>query len=238
MRWLTLLLMACGGSTVLRPVGDDIAGGGDPPKSPGGPVAVDGSCSSNSDCAAGTHCSGGELGTCTADGACENDPNNPNTVFPPKWPPLPPTVPESCRSGFEMNGPYEFIPEPSYEIFTRDTTAGSQDLTLELDLATYQAPDGLEIDAERTNGERYVLFDSCMLQTSDYPDPTDQQSRPPEDSIRDFRIHLKEGTVKLHFNFSRATTPMYIKVTGLCDFDITTPIYPDHPTSLQWLRSF
>jgi hypothetical protein len=216
-----------------------------------------GGCTSDADCRPHEHCSGGELAQCipdptadagtppviTGDGgvttpidlSCESQ-TNPPKIYPPKWPTLPPTVPAGCRTGFEMNEPYEYLQNKLYTIHSK-TPAGSEALTLELDFATYQAPDGLKITGTLANGETYVLYLTCRMQTADYGDPTDGQSRPPEDSIRDYRLDLKAGTVRLDFDYGRSSTPTYTKVTGLCDFDVTPPP-ATMMTSLHWWRSF
>jgi hypothetical protein len=232
-----------------------------PPSGTGGGSAASmmesGGCRSDADCRPNEHCSGGELAQCipnpdvdagtppviTGDGgvttpidlSCESQ-ANPTQVYPPKWPTLPPTVPANCRTGFEMNEPYEYLQNKLYTIHSK-TPGGSEALTLELDFATYLAPDGLKITGTLANGETYVLYLTCRMQTADYGDPTDGQSRPPEDSIRDYRIDLKAGTVKLDFDYGRSSTPTYTKVTGLCDFDVTAPP-ATLMTSLHWWRSF
>jgi hypothetical protein len=215
-----------------------------------------GGCTSDADCRPNEHCSGGELAQCipepsdagtppviTGDGgvttpidlSCENL-ANPTKVYPAKWAPLPETVPAGCRTGFEMNEPYEYLQNKLYTIHSK-TLAGAHALKLELDFATYLAPDGLKITGTLANGSTYVLYLTCRMQTADYGDPTDGQSRPPEDSIRDYRLDLKEGTVQLDFDYGRSSTPTYTKVTGLCDFDVTPPPAA-MMTSLMWWRTF
>jgi hypothetical protein len=98
--------------------------------------------------------------------------------------------------------------------------AGSQALTLDLDFATYTAPDGLLITGVDGSCQPYVLFDSCRLKTADLSESayTDGMMRPQDASIRQFHLQLHAGTTQLTFDFSRVVSPMYFQVLGLCDF--------------------
>ena len=72
------------------------------------------------------------------------------------------------------------------------------------------------------SGATYTLLDTCRLQTSTTGDPTGGTSRPPDQTIRQFRIQVKQGTTQLTFNFAGVLSPMYIQVLGLCDFNVTS----------------
>jgi hypothetical protein len=137
------------------------------------------------------------------------------TVFPPANM-LPDTVPANCLTGFEMN---DF-----HSTWTIDaiTDAGASPITLEVDIATYQAPDVILISAV-DDGMSSELLLTCRMQTSTYGDPTHGLVAPPPDSIREFRLPLAAGTTSMTFDFTRATTPQYIRVLGLCDFNLVAP---------------
>jgi hypothetical protein len=108
---------------------------------------------------------------------------------------------------------------PAYVIHAA-TPAGAQALTLDLDFATYTAPDGLLITGVDGNCKPYVLFDSCRLKTADQAEGayTDGMARPQDIALRQFHLTLKPGTSQLTFDFSRVVSPMYVQVLGLCDF--------------------
>jgi hypothetical protein len=133
----------------------------------------------------------------------------------------PPDVPTSCSNGFQLGNAKSTF---KYVIDAK-TKTGSQALVLDLDFATYEAPDGMEITGVDGNCKQYTLFDSCDLQTSDQVQSayTDGTHRPTDIAIRQYHLALRPGTSQLTFDFSRVTSPMYVEVLGLCDFDVTTP---------------
>jgi hypothetical protein len=130
-------------------------------------------------------------------------------------------LPDSCLTGFEMNRLRKntYSIEVDQSIFPH----GTQARILELDLATYVAPDKIKIYGVNADGSEYLMLDSCRLQTATYGDPTDGKVRPPEDSIRSYRLELRENTRSLRFDFSAVNTPTYLKVMGLCEFDLSRP---------------
>lgn len=132
----------------------------------------------------------------------------------PLWSRLSKTAPADCRSGVELNN-------LKNQTFTLDALndKGSRSIVLELDFASYSRVDRLKVIAKGSFGES-TIFDSCRLRTSPYPDPTKGFSRPPEDSIRDFRVSLPAGTINLVFDMSEVPTATYLRVTGLCDFKL------------------
>jgi len=140
------------------------------------------------------------------------DPNQ--TVLVPKWPTLANTVPNSCLVGYEINR----LENNSYVV---SSAAGSQAIKLEVDVATYTAADRVRLVAADANGNETVLLDTCRLRTATYADPTNGTYRPPEDTIRDFRLDLPAGTKKLTLDNTGAATPTYIRILGLCDFTLT-----------------
>jgi hypothetical protein len=148
------------------------------------------------------------------DPAC-SDPDA-GVVFPPEVS-LPLTVPANCLYGFEMNN----FQNNTWSISSL-TPAGSRALRLEVDLATYKAADTIRIEAF-VNGAAHDLFATCRLKTANYGDPTLGLSRPPDDSIREFRVDLPMGTTQLTFDFTGTATPSYFRVLGLCDFDLSMP---------------
>jgi hypothetical protein len=140
-----------------------------------------------------------------------------SAVFLPFEPLVAPDLPASCEAGLEWQNC-----TTSFEQLTA-VTGGSEARTLHVDLATYTAPDRLRITGRDASGEEYLLLDTCRVRTADYIDPTGGDSRPPDDSIRQFELELREGTVALTFDSSNAGTPFYMRVLGLCDFDLVDP---------------
>jgi hypothetical protein len=143
-------------------------------------------------------------------------------VYPAYVPLYAPDVPADCANGFEI---CDALGAPSYVIHAT-AAAGSRGLTLDLDFATYEVPDGLLITGLDSNCDEYVLFDSCRLKTSDMGESafTNGKARPTDMAIRQFHLTLRPGTQVLTFDFSRVVSPMYFQVLGLCDF--TMPAAP------------
>jgi hypothetical protein len=98
---------------------------------------------------------------------------------------------------------------------------GSRALQLDVDLATYVAPDRVRVLALDGSGKETLIFDSCRMSSWTEADPTNGKSRPQESTIRFYRPKLPAGTKSLKFDWSQATTPTYFRVVGLCDFDLT-----------------
>lgn len=147
---------------------------------------------------------------------------NAPVVFPPENP-LVETVPASCLSGFEMNN-FQITKNSTTSTYTitSSSAAGTIGSTpLEVDLATYAAPNFLIINST-ASGVSTQLLDQCQLQTADYSDPTLGAQRPPEDSIRHFSLTLPPGTQSITFTLDNST-PYYVRVLGLCDFNVGPP---------------
>jgi hypothetical protein len=62
------------------------------------------------------------------------------------------------------------------------------------------------------------------VQTATYSDPTGGCTRPPDDSIRQLKVTLRAGTTALKVDVSGSCTPIYLRVRGLCRFDVK-PFY-------------
>lgn len=137
--------------------------------------------------------------------------------FPPAVPLIPPDVPSTCSNGFEIG---DATPGSKYTL-TSKTSKGSRAITLDVDFATYLQADGVVVTGTGPSGATYTLLDTCRLQTSIMGDPTGGKSRPPDDTLRQFRIQVAQGTTQLVFDFSGVVSPMYIQVLGLCDFNVT-----------------
>jgi hypothetical protein len=137
-------------------------------------------------------------------------------AYPPYVPLYPPDVPASCPNGFEV---CDAEGAPTYVIHS-NTPAGSRAVTLDLDFATYVAPDGLLITGVDGTCAPYVLFDSCRISTAPSSESsyTDGMARPSDVALRQFHLDLHPGTTQLTFDFSRVVSPMYFQVLGLCDF--------------------
>lgn len=138
--------------------------------------------------------------------------------FPPYAPLLARDVPSSCSNGFELGGATGGCGGSTYSL--RSTRPGGANaIVLDVDLATYLAPDGVTITGVDAAGQRYTLLQTCRMQTSLVGGPSTM--RPSDDTIRQFRLAVRAGTTELDFDFGAVTTPMYMQVLGLCDFDVT-----------------
>jgi len=150
------------------------------------------------------------------DALCDTDAGL-TTVYPDAGPLLPNDVPSDCANGFEVNNPTGH----GVYIVTATPTTGSRPITLDVDLATYKVPDRVQITGVDACSNDYLLLSSCELQTANVGDPTGGAGRPPDNTIRQFRLNVPGGTKQLTFDFSGVTSPMYLQVLGLCDFDLT-----------------
>ncbi len=138
------------------------------------------------------------------------------STFPPFVPLVPPDEPAGCGNGFELG---DATHGSTYTLATNQP-AGSESMTLDVDFATYEKADGVIITGVYADGTSYTLLDTCRLQTSTSGDPTGGQTRPPDETIRQFRLTLEAGTMKLIVDFGGVVSPMYIQVLGLCDFTV------------------
>jgi hypothetical protein len=136
------------------------------------------------------------------------------STFPPFVPLVPPDEPADCGNGFEVG---DATPGSTYTLATNQA-AGSAGMTLDVDFATYEKADGVIINGVYADGTSYTLLDTCRLQTWTAGDPTGGHVRPPDETIRQFRLNLEAGTMKLIVDFGGVVSPMYIQVLGLCDF--------------------
>ena len=199
-----------------------------------GGCTMGGTCVTDADCTDGETClianPGGEvpMGTCVnpmCDGgvSCSIDSTcslaDAGVVYPPYVALYPPDVPSNCANGFEV---CDAEGAPTYTIHAVPP-GGSRMLTLDLDFATYLAPDGLLITGIDGNCQQYVLFDSCRLQTADQAESsyTNGMERPSDIAIRQYHLMLRQGTSELTFDFSRVVSPMYFQILGLCDFTLS-----------------
>jgi hypothetical protein len=139
-------------------------------------------------------------------------------TFPPAVHLLPPELPLDCLGGFEENNT-----EGSF-VATALSPAGAHTITLDVEIATYKAPDHVRITGVDATDATYVLVDLCDLRTALYSDPTNGCTRPPEDSIRQYLVEVTEGTKSLTFDTTGACTPFYLRVLGLCDFQVAPPV--------------
>jgi hypothetical protein len=130
---------------------------------------------------------------------------------------LAPSISNNCKSGIEFNR----LENGKFRLTAKQRTSLVRNL--DIDLATYAAPDRVRIVAKTTGGD-VVIFDSCRLRTFDAADPTNGDRRPPEASIREFHSKMPKGTKSIEFDFSEAQTPTYLRILGLCDFDLENPV--------------
>lgn len=226
----TVFSIAAAASLFVGACATNIEGTGDPADEGGGEYedvdtggCIEGPCQEEPDPGDGDV-------TDPVDAACAGDtPVDAPDLFVPKWTPLPPTVPNDCLRGFEMN-------RLRQHVHTISSAAGSRAITLEVDIATYTASDAIRISAVDGAGNATILVDTCRLRTAEYGDPTGGTVRPPEDSIRDFRVNMPAGTKQLVVDNSNASTPTYIRVLGLCDFDLAPVPTPTTTFQASWYR--
>lgn len=194
------------------------------------PVAEGASCGGTASCPAtcvsgvchAQTCAGTDAGT----GQPGVDPMCPDTcpyaritpVFPPFTPLLPPGLPASCSNGFELGGANGGCGGSTYSIHST-RPGGANAVTLAIDFATYLVPDGVTISRVDSSGHTFTLLRTCRLQTWNSSGPSTM--RPPDESIRQFRLDVPAGTTELDFDFGPVTSPMYMQVLGLCDFTLT-----------------
>ena len=128
-----------------------------------------------------------------------------------------------CDTGFELwNGATQ-----DFTIQSNLPAGTVSDRIVELDFATYRAPNALTVYGTRKDGSRYLIFDSCLMSTSPYaegkalglsPHPViNGKKRPVEESIRYFQLRIEAGTVALSFH-QKGNTPFYIRMNQLCEF--------------------
>lgn len=143
-------------------------------------------------------------------------------VYPPFVALAPADVPGNCGSGFEI-GDADVCSKKGGGTYAINAVPnnGSRAITLDVDFATYLEPDGLVVTGIDAQGKSYTLLDTCRLQTWNAADPTGGTKRPPDQTIRQFRIDVRAGTKQLSFDFGGVVSPMYVKVLGLCDFNLT-----------------
>jgi hypothetical protein len=139
--------------------------------------------------------------------------------FPPAIPLTPPNLPATCANGFEMNN----SPQGSFTAHAI-SPSGAKGGNLDVQIATYLAPDHIRITGVDASNNTYTIVDTCSMQTALYSDPTNGCTRPPDDSIRQYQVTVKTGTKSLTFDVSGGCTPHYLRVLGLCDFSWTAPI--------------
>jgi hypothetical protein len=150
------------------------------------------------------------------DPACGTGENAP-IVYPPYVPLTPPDLPAGCSNGFELGD----ADHGSVYVIESNVVGGAAAITLDVQYATYKEPDGTIIEAVGPTGTATTIFDSCRMQTWTSGDPSGGVVRPPDATIRQFKVAMPAGTSELIFNFGGVVSPMYIQVLGLCDFDVT-----------------
>jgi hypothetical protein len=139
-------------------------------------------------------------------------------IFPPFVSLAPDDVPATCHNGFQLGGARGGCGVAVYTLHSRNP-AGASAITLDVDFATYLVPDGVTVTGIDATGSTYTLMATCRLQTYSSGGPS--TSRPMDAMIRQYRIDVRPGTTQLTFDFGQVTSPMYMRVVGLCDFDVT-----------------
>ncbi len=160
--------------------------------------------------------------------------NTATSITVPYVPLVTPNLPATCNSGFEwQSGMYLGDCDSKYVVTASgDPTCGTaSDRTVWVDIATYTAGDRLRITAVGNDNQPYVVLDTCRIRTWDQADPTDGKTRPPDATIRQFKIVVKAGTKSLEFDSTNACTPWYMRVLGLCDFE---PLPPMSKPACAW----
>lgn len=124
------------------------------------------------------------------------------------------TLPDSCLAGFELNSP---LPQKGLEFKSLDLL-GAQARVLEFQYASYSPPSSVRITGRLLGGESYTLFESCGVRTDIAPSGK-KKDRPDEEHIRHYRLNLRSGTISIKFEAVKQT-PFYVRLLGLCDFDM------------------
>jgi len=220
-----------GGSIDFEPTGQ---GGGAASDSGCGPATSvcqsDDACSDGNPCTEDTCAPDGEFFACAhaVIAGCEGDPTAPidsscedagdgpadeqEAVWIPYVPLQTPALSAECSGGFEWQNCVG-----TYTAAATDA-CGSEAQTLYVDIATYTLGDRLRISGIGADDQPYLLLDTCRIRTYETPDPTDGQTRPPDESIRQFTIEVKAGTKSLVFDSTHTVSPWYMRVLGLCGF--------------------
>lgn len=190
------------------------------------PVADGTACTDGDACSSGDACQAGKCkpkvaNTCLpppVDETCAPGCATGTDQVNPAVPLVPHGLPAACDGGFEINNPKK---TEAYTIKSK-SAQGSAATSLDIQLATYTAPDHVLITGKRKDGTTYKLVDTCTIKTATYADPTmGGCKRPPDDSIRQYKVDLEAGTTSLTFDFAGHCSPTYLRVLGLCEFEVT-----------------
>jgi hypothetical protein len=150
------------------------------------------------------------------DMSCSNQDRRGDKVFVAWWPPpTNPPVPPDCLSGIEVNNA---IPN-EYAVDSR-STYGAAGRVIEVDIATYWRPDELRIYAVDSLNNRTLMLSTCRMRTNMEGDTGDGYKRPDEQSIRYYQVNLPAATRRLIFDYTGTDSPTYMRVLGLCDFQV------------------
>jgi hypothetical protein len=133
-----------------------------------------------------------------------------SSTFIPFVPLVTPNVPATCSNGIELNNLYASV----YQLNANAPTPIRQAW---IDYGTYEVPDSLSISSINGAGVKTEIFNKSKIST--HANPYTTVNRPPDDRLRQAQLIIPAGTVKLEFNFSRACSPFYIRLQGLCDFN-------------------
>lgn len=181
-----------------------------------------GSCQPTS-CQSGYHI---ENGSCLPDGnggkdaVCRKGAHA--SFFVEKWAPLASTLPSTCQNGVEIWN----VKMNNQVVLKSSSAAGTAaDRQIDLDYATYKAANTSRITAILADGSSQEIFHPCLISThADVESKcltSGAGSRPIDPAIRDFRIVIPKGTVELRIVGLDNDTPWYLKIKGLCDFNLS-----------------
>lgn len=145
-----------------------------------------------------------------------------------KWPKITtPAAAADCKSSVEIWNVWNGATIVINHIPNRQSFISNQ--VIELDYASYLEPDDLEIRAFNVKGDSTVLFRQCRISTGPLVENEYMKTpftRPADESIRDFRIVIPTGTSRLQIKPLKSESPFYIRMKGLCNFDIHNPQAP------------
>lgn len=175
-------------------------------------------CSGEAPCPSGFNC-----GPCNGRGHCNGDaylfPYQANALVKYKFPPQTPLNYSISNFGCQTNLEVNNI-RGEVLTFQSSLPQGSEERVLQIDVATYVAADVITISASNILGQSVNLLQTCRMRTACYGDPTDGKSRPPEDSIRTFRVTLPAGTKTITLDYLKSKSNTYTRIIGLCDFNL------------------
>ncbi len=109
--------------------------------------------------------------------------------------------------------------------------AQAQQVTVSL--ATYEGADDIRLSAY-VSGAWADIFAPGKISTWTNGDPTNGTTPPPASTIRTFTAMIPQGAEKVKLDASRARTQFYLKVSGLCGFNVASAVVANSAVNGEW----